>query len=81
MAGQVVSNIASIIAIYAALVERYWLLWAYTPLMFLFGMFGAVSELTRGSVSSWLLPILCGQMAAILTHQIGIQQQYRRQVQ
>ena len=78
IAAQVVSNLVNIVAIYAALVERYWIVWTYTPLMFLYGMFGSVSELTRGSYTSWLLPLICGLLAIVLTHQLAINRIYRR---
>lgn len=74
--GQVLANLANIIAIYGALVNRYWIIWTYTWLMILYGMFGSVSEFTRGSYTSWLLPLISGQLAIILTHKLAIYRKY-----
>ena len=62
------------VAIYASLVNRYWLIWFYTLLMFMLAGFGAFSELVRGSVSAWLAPFLCGTVSIAMTHQIAINQ-------
>ncbi|KAI2805243.1 hypothetical protein BLOT_004236 [Blomia tropicalis] len=75
---QLINNIINILAIYAALVDRYWIIWCYTWLMFLYGMFGSSSIMTKGGYSPWLIPLICGQISIALTHQIGIRLQFKK---
>ena len=66
------SNAVNILAIWATLANRYWVVWTYVILTFVFGLFGAGTEFLRGSYTAWLMPILCGLFAIAVTHRVAI---------
>ncbi|XP_046916944.2 uncharacterized protein LOC124497329 [Dermatophagoides farinae] len=64
--------ITTMVAIYATIRQKYWPIFITTILFYLFASFGSFSEFLRGSISSWLLPLICGHFGIIVTHHIAI---------
>lgn len=64
--------ITTMVAIYATIRQKYWPIFTTTILFYLFASFGSFSEFLRGSISSWLLPLICGHFGIIVTHHIAI---------
>lgn len=77
MSGIVVLDLVQIGLLFALVFNHYWLVWAYAPLMFGYGGFGALSEMSRGSYVAWIVPLVSGVIAIVVTHKMAVQSRLR----
>ncbi|XP_054165861.1 uncharacterized protein LOC128963384 [Oppia nitens] len=69
----VFENIFNVMGIVGTLQENYCLSIMFSGVMFLSALYGSAGKFIRGSVCSYLMPLLVGIIAAVYAHQIRMQ--------
>ena len=77
----VFENIFNLIGLIGTLQENYCLALLYGVLMFLCALYGSGAKFVRGSVCSYLMPLIVGIIASLFAHQIRMENYDPKQTQ
>lgn len=69
----VVTDIISVLGIFGAVTNNYFVSMVYCILMFSYAVFAAAVDYIRGSVSSWLVPFITANMVSVFVHKIRVE--------